>query len=766
MPRLSHILLAAPLLFAAASAADARLPGFSGIEFFRVGWGTHNLRVADVNGDGLKDIVVVNNNKARIDCLIQRANPEEAPEPEDLEPNQVPDDKRFKNRPYLAEKKIFGLELGDLNGDKRADMVYYGDPKELVVVYQNEKGEWGRRRTFDITDFAQMPYALAVGDINGDLRDDIVLCGTDGTYFIYQAKDGKLRAPMKEAGVPPGVSAIVLRDFDGDRRLDLLYLSFSEDKPFAFRFQGRDGKLGPLVRCRTAPLRAVGIGDPTGDARQKILAVKTRSGRLVMYETRTEENGDRLLEGAVERYTLRSVKSPRPPAIAVGCFTQPGRLDFVVTAAEANEIEMFFQDATGHWSGRTSFPTLQNVTDVAPIDSDGDGRDELLVLSPEESMLGCAHMDEHGRLIFPRALPVKGKPNALAVADLDADGKPEIIYTSSEKRSRALHVLGADDRGGFVEKLSLPLEKARTDPDGLRVFDMNQDGRPDICVFIPYEGLRVIKAEPDGKFTDVSQKPDYGKGLVQKAKRKQTGVADVDGDGKPELLLAVKNFARALRLDEKDRLQIVDQFNGRLPNSKVVAAAGADLDGDGVDEVILVDSSSQCLTALKRGATGAYTIVENFKLRAPDLQRILARDLDGDKRIEILLLTRGDCAVIRPGRPRIALKEIASYETPVRNGRLLDVSLGDLDGDRRDELLVTQARRNTIELLHWNQDKKELARALTWPVFEEKTYAGRRYGGESRSPEPREVRVADVTHDGKPDLILLIHDRILVYPQE
>jgi len=766
MPRFSHILCAASLLCAVASAAEAPLPGFSGIEFFRVGWGTHNLRVADVNRDGLNDIVVVNNNKARIDCLIQRANPQDAPDPEDLEPNQVPDDKRFKNRPYLAEKKIFGLELGDLNGDKRADMAYYGDPKELVVVYQNEKGEWGKRRTFDITDFAQIPYALAVGDINGDFRDDIVLCGTDGTYFIYQAKDGKLRAPIKEAGVPPGVSAMVLRDFNGDRRLDLLYLSFSENKPFAFRFQGRDGKLGPLVRCRTAPLRAVGIGDPTGDARQKILAVKTRSGRLVIYETRTEDNDDRLLEGAVERYTLRRGKSPRPPAIAIGCFTQPRRLDFVLTAPDANELEMFFQDATGHWAGRTSFPTLQNVTDIASIDSDGDGRDELLVLSPEESMLGHARMDKHGRLTFPSALPVKGKPNALAVADLDADGKPEIIYTSSQERSRALYVLAVDGNGGFVEKLSLPLQKARTDPDGLRVFDINQDGRPDICVFTPYEGLRVIKTEPDGKFTDVSQKPDYGKGLVQKAKRKQTGLADVDGDGKPELLIAVKNFARALRLDEKDRLQIVDQFNGRLPNSNIVAVTGADLDADDVDEVILVDSSSQCLTALKRGATGAYTIVENFKLRAPDLQRILARDLDADKRVEILLLTRGDCAVLRPGRPRVALNEIASYETPVRNGRLIDVTLGDLDGDLRDELLVTQAKHNTIELIRWNQDKKELARALSWPVFEEKTYAGRRYSGESQRAEPREVRIADVTHDRKPDIILLIHDRILVYPQE
>jgi hypothetical protein len=33
-------------------------------------------------------------------------------------------------------------------------------------------------------------------------------------------------------------------------------------------------------------------------------------------------------------------------------------------------------------------------------------------------------------------------------------------------------------------------------------------------------------------------------------------------------------------------------------------------------------------------------------------------------------------------------------------------------------------------------------------------------------PEPREAAVADITGDGKNDLIVLVHDRVLVYPQE
>jgi len=49
-----------------------------------------------------------------------------------------------------------------------------------------------------------------------------------------------------------------------------------------------------------------------------------------------------------------------------------------------------------------------------------------------------------------------------------------------------------------------------------------------------------------------------------------------------------------------------------------------------------------------------------------------------------------------------------------------------------------------------------------WQVFEQHTFRG----AQNALPEPRECAVADVTGDGKNDLIVLVHDRILVYPQE
>ena len=55
-----------------------------------------------------------------------------------------------------------------------------------------------------------------------------------------------------------------------------------------------------------------------------------------------------------------------------------------------------------------------------------------------------------------------------------------------------------------------------------------------------------------------------------------------------------------------------------------------------------------------------------------------------------------------------------------------------------------------------------LVPANRWQVFEERTFRSRR----SDLPEPREAVVADLTGHGKNDLAVVVHDRILLYPQE
>lgn len=745
-----------------APAADGPAWSFAPPEYFRLDWDTHGLRIADVNGDKRNDIIAFNNARARIECLIQRAPG--APMPAaDAEPNEILNSARFESRPLVVEKKVFALEIGDLNHDDRADLVYYGDPRELVVVYQNGKGMWGARRSFDIADGGTNQGAIAIGDLNGDGRDDIVLLGHDAVYFIYQNADGKLEAPIREAGAPESAFAVLIKDFNGDKRQDLVYFSSSEAAPLSFRFQGANGRLGPEVRCKAPVIRGLATADVDGDKAEELIAIQMTSGRMVIYKLGTEAASGGLLDGAMERYAFTSTGGRRPRVIALAPFTDPKRMDIISADPDAAELELFIQAEPGRWSRRVTFPSLQGVTDIAAADLDGDGRPEVLLLSADESTLGVARVETSGRVSFPRAIPLPGKPVCMTVADVDNDKRPEIVCVTSTEKERCLCVL---DGKTYAEKARVTIADARTDPDGVLVVDMNKDGLPDIVLFTPFQEMRVFKGAPEGKFIDVSTGPDYGKGLVQGARLKSAGLADVDGDGKPELLLAAKNFARALRLDEKDRLQVMDQLNGRSPTSQIIGVTGVRLDGKKGDEVVLVDAANRCLTALRRNTLGAYEIADNLAIGSVSFERFIAGDLTGEGRPTLLLLGPGDFTVLRPGVTRVALREMTSYETPVRNGRLDGIAVGDLGGDRRAEFLVSESTKSALELLTIDPKTWRLTRAMSWPVFETKTLGGRAGRGGGGGPEPREFDIADVTGDGKADIVLLVHDRVLVYAQD
>ena len=106
--------------------------------------------------------------------------------------------------------------------------------------------------------------------------------------------------------------------------------------------------------------------------------------------------------------------------------------------------------------------------------------------------------------------------------------------------------------------------------------------------------------------------------------------------------------------------------------------------------------------------------------------------------------------------------ELDGYETLIKDGYLHDVVSGDLNGDKRKDLVFLETGKAYVDLVTFEPPHR-LVPANRWQVFEERTFRQRRG---TEAAEPREALVADLTGDGKPDLAILVHDRILVYPQE
>ena len=86
-----------------------------------------------------------------------------------------------------------------------------------------------------------------------------------------------------------------------------------------------------------------------------------------------------------------------------------------------------------------------------------------------------------------------------------------------------------------------------------------------------------------------------------------------------------------------------------------------------------------------------------------------------------------------------------------------DVVSGDLNNDGRKDLVFMETAKNYLDLVIFDADTSSCR--VTMAGFRQRTFRGREW----RIPEPREAVVTDLTGDGKNDLAVVVHDRILVY---
>jgi uncharacterized membrane protein len=282
------------------------------------------------------------------------------------------------------------------------------------------------------------------------------------------------------------------------------------------------------------------------------------------------------------------------------------------------------------------------------------------------------------------------KSSSVAVADVNRDGKLDIVVTNACADENCflpyatVGVLLGNGDGTFQPAVTYSLGQT----NAVVVADLNRDGKPDIVVV--GDKVAVLLGNGDGTF----QSPvTYNSGAEV---GHSVAVADVNGDGKPDLLLgSICRFSPytctdlvGVMLGNGDgTLQPVVTYNSDDIYESSVAVA--DVNGDGKPDLLTANSNSGTAGVLLGNGDGTFQTVVTYDTGGDRAYSITAGDVNGDGKSDLVVGTSAGIAVLL-GNGDGTFKPPVDYPSggSVNGSYPNSVALADVNGDAKPDVLV------------------------------------------------------------------------------
>ena len=731
--------------------------GFDGLEVIRIGDDSGPMAVADMNGDGLKDIVVVHNRESRLEVHLQLRDPD----PSNVKPprrvNEFPDHWRFERTNVSLVHGVATFVLHDFNDDGLKDIIFTGRPSEIVFMQQTETGDFEMTRRHRRKSVATNRGKLRITDLIGDEKPELVT--TIGSTITVFPLDGDNLGTGIELPTAGNASLLLASDFNGDGHDDLAAVLVDDDAPIRLWITSREGDewtIGAQNRFEMPPLYDAKAIERPGQA-SLLATIEQQSRRVVIHKLSTdaiETEGDREISLGMRPFT--DAESRSREALVVD-LDGDGLNDLLATDVESNAVATYRQVREKGLQAGERHPSLSKITMIAAGNVDDDPMAELFVLSQDEEIVGRADIDVRGDAIvipFPQPLSLTPGKSPAAMTLVASPSGARLAVVQEEKRDYIIDLVAMDGTRETIE-----LGKLSRTPDHVVAFDADQDGREDLLLLSPGKPAMMVR-QGETEWETLPAEAMGQEGLLRSAAAKNTTPFDVDGDGRPELIVSDGNFLRALRFDAEPGAgispgwQVVAQINASDRDAKlgsVTTQGGA---------IMTVDTANNAILIMRPGETGAWSQTEALTVRGFDIEGLFAGRFAADGMASLLAIGDEGFGVARFGGERVAFEDVDAWQSADEAQVPHEITSGDINGDGIVDMVVLDAGEQMCEVFTFGANGK-LLRALGFEVFESRLF-GR---GSMREFEPNMAVIADVTGDGADDLLLHAHDRILLYPQ-
>ena len=735
---------------------DSKPIQLSNPEVQLTGWNARCLNHADLNGDGLEDLVYFNLDKSYLEILYRT---QDDIVPKNISPvlknrwEPVLEDARYMPERIFINGSVTDIAIGDLNSDSASDIII-GSPVDGVrIFFRENNSSWSEGVEIESEKIRAYSKSLHVIDENG--KSDLFVLTEPGLEQISFLK-GKPQYPssLYREGEKRAYG-VELIDLNDDAILDWMYLVPGDEFSLKVRLGKKEG-FGPELSFDVSLSSFPTLLKTSSKSKQKkFCSIDSLSKEAVVFAFSNDNQNHSKASFEVISYDIFST-SNKESSWTMGDFNLDGVPELVTASPEKGQIFHIESEENGFSGMVKSSPSLKGITHLSAFNHKG--KTKLLVLSSEEQVLGISDYTKGKGFSFPLMIELEGSPLA-AITSNTGKGKDDKFSILCELDSEfLLKTFKWSANNKFEATDEYEVEELKRDPSDLFSCDLNGDKLQDLLILSGREAPVILVADKQDGWISVAKDS-----VVRKSFLKGVGKENIskflDPVSKRErLLVAGEGFVRIIAWEE-DELRVLQQFNSKDQTGELSCPIKIDWAGKGSHEIFAFHQdgywerlhSEQLPEILKNRWESSFVV--------PTEVRIF--QTAGETRM-VALGKSGFQVISANNSQKFSLQVESSYLTNIPKIRHNGIECGDFNGDGVQDLVCLDGKKNLLEFVTFDKKTQNWKSSLHFEVFEKNLHYQGKKGGLF---EPREGLVLDLNGDGLDDLAFLVHDRLLMYKQ-